>query len=51
MEAQHMLMHIRAKGATVSAGDNSIVGANAVVLDGIPENSIAIGVLAHIYMK
>lgn len=35
----------------ISVGDNSIVGANAVVLDDVPENSMAVGVPAHIYMK
>ena len=30
----------------IKIGDNSIIGANAVVLDDVPENSIAIGVPA-----
>src|SRR5271170_1377480 len=30
----------------ITIGDNSIIGANAVVLDDVPENSIAIGVPA-----
>jgi serine O-acetyltransferase len=32
----------------IKIGDNSIIGANAVVLDDVPENSIAIGVPAFI---
>jgi serine O-acetyltransferase len=32
----------------ITIGDNSIIGANAVVLDDVPENSIAIGVPAII---
>jgi serine O-acetyltransferase len=32
----------------IKIGDNSIIGANAVVLDDVPENSIAIGVPATI---
>lgn len=32
----------------ITIGDNSIVGANAVVLKDIPENSVAVGVPAHI---
>jgi serine O-acetyltransferase len=32
----------------IKVGDNSIIGANAVVLDDVPENSIAIGVPAII---
>lgn len=32
----------------IKIGDNSIIGANAVVLDDVPENSIAIGVPAII---
>lgn len=28
----------------ISIGDNSIIGANAVVLEGVPANSIAVGV-------
>jgi serine O-acetyltransferase len=32
----------------IKIGDNSIIGANAVVLDDVPENSVAIGVPAII---
>ncbi len=32
----------------ISIGDNSIIGANAVVLEDVPENSIALGVPAVI---
>lgn len=42
-----MGMHIRAKGATVSVGDSSIVGENAVVIDDAPENLIIVGIPAH----
>jgi serine O-acetyltransferase len=33
---------------SITVGDNSIIGANAAVLDDVPENSIAIGVPAII---
>jgi serine O-acetyltransferase len=32
----------------IRIGDNSVIGANAVVLDDVPENSIAVGVPAVI---
>ncbi|WP_242983443.1 hypothetical protein [Faecalibacterium prausnitzii] len=32
----------------ISVGDNSIIGANAVVLEDVPENAIAVGVPAVI---
>jgi serine O-acetyltransferase len=32
----------------ITVGDNVVIGANAVVLDNIPPNSIAVGVPARI---
>jgi serine O-acetyltransferase len=35
----------------ISVGDNSIVGANAVVISTVPENSVAVGVPAKYHMR
>jgi serine O-acetyltransferase len=42
---------VYSKGGTLTVGDGSTVGANAVVLSDVPPNSLAVGIPAHCIPK